>query len=49
MDRAKLRLRIERLRRRLYKSKDESRRLKVSQELDKLVNDFMKCEPSLWR
>ncbi|GBF35431.1 hypothetical protein DCCM_4558 [Desulfocucumis palustris] len=42
MDKIKLRLKIERLRRRMYNMKDNSRRLRVSQDLDRLINEYMK-------
>jgi|GEM_PF-4789503 len=42
MDKIKLRLKIERMRRRMYDAKDKELRLKVSQNLDKLINEYLK-------
>jgi hypothetical protein len=42
MDKIKLRLKIERFRRRMYNTKDKNRRLKISQDLDNLINEYMK-------
>ena len=42
MDKTKLRLKIERMRRRMYNTKDKELRLKVSQSLDKLINEYLK-------